>query len=119
MIGEHDVERASTTEGLPVAVSMGPSLEAAGAPRTTSLVDARVLFISGIAILLVLTLRPQPQGELVGEESVTVKTNECGQRAAVIRIPTVAFRSGDVPDGVAVPDPLTVTNTPVPATTTR
>ena len=53
MTGEHDVERASTTEGLPVAVSMGPTLEAAGAPRATSLlVDARVLFISGLAIIL-------------------------------------------------------------------
>jgi serine/threonine protein kinase, bacterial len=68
---------------------------------------------------MVLTLRPQPQGELAGEESVTVKTNECGQRAAVIRIPTVASRSGDLPDGVAVPDPATVTNTPAPPTTTR
>ena len=29
---------------------------------------------------LVLSLRPQPQGDLVGEETVTVKTNECGQR---------------------------------------
>jgi serine/threonine-protein kinase len=68
---------------------------------------------------MVLTLRPQPQGELAGEESVTVKTNECGQRAAVIRIPTVASRSGDVPEGVAVPDPATVTKTPAPPTTTR
>jgi serine/threonine protein kinase, bacterial len=52
----------------------------------------------------VLTLRPRPHGELAGEEAVTVKTNECGQRTAVIRIPTVAVRSGDLPDGVAVPD---------------
>lgn len=68
---------------------------------------------------MVLTLRPQPQGELAGEETVTVKTSECGQRAAVIRIPTVASRSGDLPEGLAVPDPATVTDTPAPPTTTR
>ena len=38
----------------------------------------------------VLSLRPRPQGDFVGEEEVRVQTNECGQRAAVIRIPAVA-----------------------------
>ena len=47
---EREVERASTTEGLPVSVSMGPVLEAADFPRQSSLVDARVLLISGLAI---------------------------------------------------------------------
>ncbi len=68
---------------------------------------------------LVLSLRPQPQGDFAGEETVTVKTNECGQRAAVIRIPAVASRSGDVPAGVTVPDPATMTNAASPPTTTR
>jgi serine/threonine protein kinase, bacterial len=68
---------------------------------------------------LVLSLRPQPQGDFAGEETVTVKTNECGERASVIRIPAVASRSGDVPPAVTVPDPATVTNTPTPPTTTR
>jgi serine/threonine protein kinase, bacterial len=71
---------------------------------------------------LVLSLRPQPQGDLVGEETVTVKTNECGQRAAVVRIPAVASRSGEVPPAVTVPDPATVpdgpTASPTPPTTT-
>jgi serine/threonine protein kinase, bacterial len=61
---------------------------------------------------LVLSLRPRPQGDFAGEEEVTVKTNECGQRAAVIRIPTVAFRSGEVPPAVDVPDPATVRDSP-------
>ena len=56
----------------------------------------------------VLSLRPRPQGDLVGEEEVTVQSNECGQRAAVIRIPAVATRSGDVPPAVDVPDPATI-----------
>jgi serine/threonine protein kinase, bacterial len=56
----------------------------------------------------VLSLRPRPQGDFVGEEEVTVQTNECGQRAAVIRIPALASRSGDVPQAVNVPDPATI-----------
>ncbi len=56
----------------------------------------------------VLSLRPRPQGDFVGEEEVRVQTNECGQRAAVIRIPAVATRSGDVPPAVNVPDPATI-----------
>lgn len=44
-----------------------------------------------------LALRPQPQGDLVGEMVVTVHSNECGQQGAVIRIPAVASRSGDLP----------------------
>ncbi len=69
----------------------------------------------------VLSLRPRPQGDFVGEEEVTVQTNECGQRAAVIRIPALATRSGDVPPAVNVPDPATISDdtadNPTPATT--
>lgn len=54
---------------------------------------------------MVLALRPQPNGEFVGEEVVTVQTDECGQRSAVIRVPTVASRTGEVPPAVAVPEP--------------
>ena len=57
-----------------------------------------------------LSLRPRPQGDFVGEEEVTVQSNECGQRAAVIRIPAVVTRSGDVPPDVNVPDPAAVTS---------
>ncbi|WP_406816412.1 serine/threonine-protein kinase [Mycobacterium sp. M23085] len=54
---------------------------------------------------MVLALRPQPNGEFVGEETVTVQTDECGQRSGVIRVPTVASRTGEVPPAVAVPEP--------------
>jgi H+/Cl- antiporter ClcA/CBS domain-containing protein len=47
-----DVERASTTEGLPVSVSMGPALQAAAVPRHSSLVNGRVIVISFLAILV-------------------------------------------------------------------
>ena len=56
----------------------------------------------------VLILRPKPQGDLVGEMDVTVQSNECGQKSAVVRIPTAATRSGDTPSGVYVPDPVTI-----------
>ncbi|MDT5219178.1 MAG: serine/threonine protein kinase, bacterial [Mycobacterium sp.] len=56
--------------------------------------------------LQVLSLRPQPQGNLVGEMAVTVRSNECRQQGGVIRIPTEASRSGDMPPGVNVPDPV-------------
>jgi serine/threonine-protein kinase len=70
----------------------------------------------------VLSLRPRPQGDFVGEEEVRVQTNECGQRAAVIRIPALATRSGDVPPEVNVPEPATINDNsagnPTPSTST-
>ncbi len=70
------------------------------------------------ATTVVLSLKPQPLGEFVGEETVTVQSNECGQRSAVLRIPAVLSRSGAVPPAVTGPDPGTVTEAPVPPTTT-
>src|SRR5207245_9476046 len=43
--GESDLERAATAEGLPVAPSVGPALEAARVPLERSLIDARVVLI--------------------------------------------------------------------------
>src|SRR4051794_41060550 len=48
----HDVERASTTDGLPISPSLGPALELAHVPPQASLVDARVVLICGLAIVL-------------------------------------------------------------------
>jgi serine/threonine protein kinase, bacterial len=59
----------------------------------------------------VLSLRSQSQGELSGEMTVAVQSNECAQRGAVVRAPAVAIRSGDVPPAVIVPDPATVPDT--------
>jgi H+/Cl- antiporter ClcA/CBS domain-containing protein len=44
----HEIERASTTEGLPIAPSMGPGLESVGAARHQTALDARV---AGITVL--------------------------------------------------------------------
>nr|WP_277396057.1 serine/threonine-protein kinase [Mycobacterium gordonae] len=65
----------------------------------------------------VLTLQPQPEGDLVGEMAVTVKTNECNQLGGLIRIPTVASRDGGIPPAVNVPDPVRTPAMTPPATT--
>ena len=55
------------------------------------------------------SLEPQPDGTLRGVLTVTALTNECGNQGTVWRIPFVATRIGDVPPGVTVADPATVT----------
>src|SRR6266550_4683547 len=51
-MSDHQVERASTTEGLPVSPSLAPSLEAADIPSQSALVDKRVIVICGISVLV-------------------------------------------------------------------
>ena len=46
----HPIEEASTTEGLPVAPSMGPALASVQAPHETVSVGPRVVLISAVAI---------------------------------------------------------------------
>ncbi|SOX53050.1 protein kinase, partial [Mycobacterium ahvazicum] len=55
-----------------------------------------------------LALRPNPQGDLVGEMDLVVQTDECGQRGSVIRVPATLTRTADTPSGVSVPDPVSV-----------
>jgi CIC family chloride channel protein len=54
-MAHHDIENAATTEGLPVAVSLGPTLNSASVPIESSLVDRRTIFICllsvGLAVL--------------------------------------------------------------------
>ncbi len=65
----------------------------------------------------VISLHPDAQGRLHGVMTVTVQTDECGQKGARFVIPAVAERVGDVPPGVTVPTPAT--DSPTPPTTTR
>jgi len=51
-MGTHEVERASTTDGLPVSPAIFPTLEAEQVPTQPSLVDARVVFLCLLTILL-------------------------------------------------------------------
>lgn len=48
----HEVFESSTTEGLPVAPALGPTLELAQVPPHTTLIDRRVVVICGIAFVL-------------------------------------------------------------------
>ena len=51
---ERAIEDASTTEGLPVAPSMGPALASVQAPRETVPVGPRVVLVSAVAIAIAL-----------------------------------------------------------------
>ncbi|WP_369828129.1 serine/threonine-protein kinase [Mycobacterium sp. 852002-51163_SCH5372311] len=58
------------------------------------------------------SLAPQPDGTLRGTETETVLSNECGAQGAVVRIPVVATRTGDVPPNVVLGDPAAVLSAP-------
>jgi serine/threonine protein kinase, bacterial len=62
------------------------------------------------------SLEPQPDGTLHGVATTTVLTNECSGQGAVVQVPFVATRTGDVPPGVAVPGPAGVTAAPTTST---
>jgi H+/Cl- antiporter ClcA/predicted transcriptional regulator len=49
---DHEAERASTTEGLPVAPSMGPAMAVADVPSQLALVDERVVLLCVICVAL-------------------------------------------------------------------
>jgi serine/threonine protein kinase, bacterial len=63
------------------------------------------------------SLAPQADGTLRGTVTETVLSNECGAQGAVVRVPVVLARVGDVPSGVTLADPAQVVSTstaPVP-----
>jgi hypothetical protein len=62
------------------------------------------------------SLEPQPDGTLRGVATETVLTNECANQGTVVQTPFVLTRTGDVPPGVAVVDPATVTGVPAAST---
>ncbi|MBX9980996.1 MAG: serine/threonine protein kinase [Mycobacterium gordonae] len=64
-----------------------------------------------------LSVAPQADGTLRGVQTETVGSNECGAQGAVLRVPVVATRVGDVPANVVLGDPAKVVGaTAVPAT---
>ena len=62
------------------------------------------------------SLEPQPDGTLRGVQTETVLTNECGNQGTVYQTPFVLTRKGDVPRGVTVADPATITGAPATST---
>nr|WP_232007993.1 serine/threonine-protein kinase [Mycobacterium gordonae] len=64
-----------------------------------------------------LSVAPQADGTLRGVQTETVGSNECGAQGAVLRVPVVATRVGDVPANVVLGDPAKVVGAnAVPAT---
>jgi hypothetical protein len=67
-------------------------------------------------VILTWSLEPQPDGALRGVKTGTALTNECGLQGQVAVAPVVATRVGDVPTGVTVADPATVSMAPSTST---
>jgi serine/threonine protein kinase, bacterial len=68
-------------------------------------------------VMLTWSIEPQPDGTLRGMKSGTALTNDCGLQGQVALAPVVATHVGDVPTGVTIADPATVTvapSTPAP-----
>ena len=63
-------------------------------------------------VMLTWSLAPQPNGTLTGAKTGTALTNECGLQGQVAVAPVVAARVDDVPTGVPVADPATVSISP-------
>jgi serine/threonine protein kinase, bacterial len=57
------------------------------------------------------SLAPQTDGTLRGTVTETVLSTECGAQGAVVRVPVVATRIGDVPAGVNLVDPTRAVST--------
>ena len=49
---DHEVEKASTTDGLPVSPSFGPTLIAADVPQQSTPIDVRVLYLSVLSVIV-------------------------------------------------------------------
>ncbi len=60
---------------------------------------------------VVWSLTPEPDGTLLGVQTQTVQSNECGSQGATLRVPVVASRTGAVPPGVTVADAAQAANT--------
>jgi H+/Cl- antiporter ClcA/predicted transcriptional regulator len=60
----HDLENASTTEGIPVSMSIGPTLEKSRLPKESSLIDQRVILICALSIVLAVCAALIAQGLL-------------------------------------------------------
>ncbi|HTZ12264.1 MAG TPA: serine/threonine-protein kinase [Mycobacterium sp.] len=63
-------------------------------------------------VMLTWSMEPQPDGTLRGTKTGTALTNECGLQGQVALAPVVATRVSNVPVGVTIADPATVTFTP-------
>lgn len=61
-MSDHNVRNASTTEGLPVSISIAPTLQKLNVPAESSLVDGRIVLISLICIALAVAAALIAQG---------------------------------------------------------
>jgi serine/threonine protein kinase, bacterial len=81
-------------------------------------VDGKVI-AGADTVMRAKSLEPQPDGTMRGVVTGIVLTNACSYQGVVIQVPVVATRTGDLPTGVIVADPVGLTaspstNTPAP-----
>jgi serine/threonine protein kinase, bacterial len=117
LLDDNDHAQAKTPGGEPVVLDFRDGRWLARAEKGTFACVGRGGAAATHGISQVLTLRPQGGGELTGEMTVTVQTNDCGQQGAVVRSPAVATRTGDVAADVIVPDPVTIPDSSTAPTT--
>ena len=67
-----------------------------------------------VTVMAVVSVKPQADGTLQGDETDTFIGNECGRGQGSVSVtPVLLVREGDVPPGVATADPATVSMTPM------
>lgn len=92
-----------------------------GAPQQGRVVCARPDGQAGAAATqqetIAWSLAPQADGTLRGTVTETVLSDECGAQGAVVRVPVVGTRVGDVPAGVNLADPAQAVSTSAAAST--
>jgi len=119
LLGDNDHTQAKSPGGAPVVLDFRDG-RWLSRPEQTTFPCIGPNGVTGMHdTTQVLSLRPQPQGELAGEMTVTVQSNECAQKGGVLRAPVVATLSGEVPTAVAVPDPATIPDISTAPTTTH
>lgn len=60
-------------------------------------------------------LQPQSNGSFRGRWTATTVSSECGLQGGVTEVPFTVIRIGDIPAGVAMPDPGKAPEAPVPS----
>jgi serine/threonine-protein kinase len=117
LLDDNDHSQAKSPGGEPVVLDYRDGRWLARAEKGNFACVERNGVAATHAISQVLSLRPQAPGQLNGEITVTVQTNDCGQQGAVVRSPAEATRTGDVASDVIVPDPVTIPDTSTAPTT--
>jgi serine/threonine-protein kinase len=105
LLDEADLTRAKSPGGGPVVLDYRDGRWVSRTETATFPCVGPGGAVATQATTQALSLRPGRDGELLGEITVAVRSNECHQLGAVLRAPVLVARTGEVPPGVTVPPP--------------